>query len=201
MTNYMTSTQVKDAISKATEGLSPDMANYLTKAETVSKIQSVVNSAIAESKPDLSSYQTSTQVNSAINSAINNLNMSNYYTKGQTLSQINSKISENEQTFIHQQLSINTNVFTGSAYITKQGRLITIQYSGMDVNNNYTTFASLPSWAYPMNEVNSTVFTMDQNYHNYGTGAVNIATSGNVTVQSALTYGYVQFTVTYVTSY
>ncbi|TGD20919.1 hypothetical protein EGT49_12245, partial [Companilactobacillus suantsaicola] len=107
---------------------------------------------------------------------------------------------KNMPVFITQQLSINTGAFTGNAYITKQGRLVTIQYSGMDANNNYTNFATLPDWAYPLHQVAGIVFTMDQNYHTYSAGALQISTSGSMTVQSSIGYGYAQFTVTYVTA-
>lgn len=283
LTKYMTTDQVKSAISNAIKGLNPEMSNYLTKDETVKEVTSIVNKTIADSKPDLSGFQKVNDVQASIKSALANYldsdgvkaeianqikanqpdlsgfqkagdvqaaistaikgikptDLSNYPTKPEmttaiasakpdvskfvTMAQVQSEIDKtkidinkagevdaqktigdaikkNMPVFITQQLSINTGAFTGNAYITKQGRLVTIQYSGMDANNNYTNFATLPDWAYPLHQVAGIVFTMDKNYHTYSAGALQISTSGSMTVQSSIGYGYAQFTVTYVTA-
>ena len=53
ISSFVTMTQVQNAVTKATEGLKPDLTNYLTKDEAVTQITSAVNSAIAKAGIDI----------------------------------------------------------------------------------------------------------------------------------------------------
>lgn len=88
-----------------------------------------------------------------------------------------------------------------SGRVTKQGRIVTVQFKGDNSNSSLgTKITKLPSWAKPMEEVRSSGFEMDGNYHNWNVTNVWIDAGGNLGSQNVNPFAHTQFTITYVSA-
>lgn len=90
---------------------------------------------------------------------------------------------------------------TESARVTKQGRIVTIQYNGKNANNTLGEYiTTVPSWAKPMEKVRGAGFETDGSYHNWSVCNVWVDPSGALNLQSNNAYSFFQFTITYVSA-
>lgn len=85
--------------------------------------------------------------------------------------------------------------------VTKQGRIVTVQFRGTNANNGIgTLITTLPSWAKPMQLVYGSGFETDGAYHNWSATNVWIDTGGVLNSQNNNAYSFTQFTITYVSA-
>lgn len=103
--------------------------------------------------------------------------------------------------FQTQQLGINGSIFTGNAYVTKQGRLVVVQYTVTDVNSaTGSYFATLPTWAKPLYKVIDAGHATDGDYHNWSPALFTIDTDGSCKIQITQGYGYVNGTISFISA-
>lgn len=88
-----------------------------------------------------------------------------------------------------------------SGIVTKQGRIVTVQFRGTNANNSIgTMIATLPSWAKPMRIVYGVGFETDGAYHNWRATNVWVDASGVINSQNDNAYSFTQFTITYLSA-
>lgn len=85
--------------------------------------------------------------------------------------------------------------------VTKQGRIVTVQFRGNNANNAIgTKITALPSWARPMETVYGAGFETDAAYHNWSATNVWVDTGGVISSQNNNANSFTQFTITYVSA-